>query len=547
MRVSAPTRPPVSDGFDVIVIGGGINGIAIARQCAMAAQRVLLLEMNDFASGTTSRSTRIIHGGLRYLEHGEVGLVRESLRERDRLLAERPYLVRPTRFVLALPRNHGLLSLRGALAVRAGLGLYKWFAGPDRARRSGSDSLDHQLDLGKDFALFDYEDAQCEFPERLAAEWLVEAVHAGAVARNHTQVVQVRRSLEKLTVRFRDGLTGLESHASATVVINASGPWVDSVCATAFASSKKMIAGVRGSHILLDTSSEAPSSAIYSEAEDGRPFFILPWNQQILVGTTEVRDDSDPATATPTSDEIVYLIRAFNRIFPQRPISAADVRGTFSGIRPLPGNAHGDLSAISRRSIIHHHADDGLPGFYSIIGGKLTTAASLARECVQRIGIRVDAPPLPLVALGPAGGFDNTLAQWSRQAGRMCGISAEAARATAEWHGRCAFSILRRACAGDSLARPICEGTEHLLAEAVHAVQREFAVTLGDILLRRVPIALNGQWSTEQSAEAAQRIGHLLAWDARRIGEELEAFAEERRRLLGSAGQRVPASAEHAA
>src|SRR5689334_21966149 len=149
-------RPPLAQStFDVIVIGGGINGVAIARECARAGVRTLLLEQHDFASGTTSRSTRIIHGGLRYLEHGELGLVRESLRERNRLLCERPHLVRPTRFVLALPR-HNMFSGRGALAIRAGLALYGWMASSPSAREA-----DAELDaLDRDFAVFDYEDAQ---------------------------------------------------------------------------------------------------------------------------------------------------------------------------------------------------------------------------------------------------------------------------------------------------------------------------------------------------------------------------------------------------
>src|SRR5678815_2617519 len=146
------TRPPLTaTSYDVVVIGGGINGIAIARECARAGQSTLLLEQHDFASGTTSRSTRIIHGGLRYLEHGELGLVRESLRERNRLLCERPHLVRPTRFVLALPRKHRLFSLRGALAIRAGLALYRRIA--SERCPAPSASLDRQLDLGTDLSL----------------------------------------------------------------------------------------------------------------------------------------------------------------------------------------------------------------------------------------------------------------------------------------------------------------------------------------------------------------------------------------------------------
>src|SRR6266852_1740116 len=150
-------RPLEGDHFHVIVIGGGISGVAIARECARAGRRTLLVEQHDFAAGTTSRSTRIMHGGLRYLEHAEIGLVRESLRERQRLLFERPHLVHPVHFLLALDQN----------------------------------KLERLLDAGRRWSIFSFEDAQCEFPERLVAEWLVEAMEAGAVPRNHTQVLAV--------------------------------------------------------------------------------------------------------------------------------------------------------------------------------------------------------------------------------------------------------------------------------------------------------------------------------------------------------------------
>ena len=182
MNYAPPIRRPLEgERFHVIVIGGGINGVAIARECARAGRRTLLVEQHDFAAGTTSRATRIIHGGLRYLEHGEIGLVRESLLERRRLLQERPHLVHPINFLLALDQNSG----RSALAIRTGLWLYRRLGG-GRLRpgssRGDEQKLERLLDSGRRWSVFSYEDAQCEFPERLVAEWLVEATEAGAVA-----------------------------------------------------------------------------------------------------------------------------------------------------------------------------------------------------------------------------------------------------------------------------------------------------------------------------------------------------------------------------
>src|SRR5690348_7889847 len=189
MDVSSSTQSK-DQSFDVLVIGGGINGVAIARECAQWSKRTLLVEQNDFSSGTTSRSTRIIHGGLRYLEHAELGLVRESLQERRSLLRERPHLVHPVHFLLALDEK----SRRSALSVRTGIWLYRRMGGAHLGVDSSKNDhykLERLLDAGRNWSVFSFEDAQCEFPERLVAEWLVEAIEAGAVARNYTQVLAV--------------------------------------------------------------------------------------------------------------------------------------------------------------------------------------------------------------------------------------------------------------------------------------------------------------------------------------------------------------------
>src|SRR5713101_2393464 len=297
MSLPGTTRRPLEgEHFHVIVIGGGISGVAIARECARAGRRTLLVEQHDFAAGTTSRSTRIMHGGLRYLEHAEIGLVRESLRERQRLLFERPHLVHPVHFLLALDQN----SRRSALAVRTGLWLYRRLGGAGlRADSSQADQnkLERLLDAGRRWSFFSYEDAQCEFPERLVAEWLVEAMEAGAVVRNHVEVLAVDvmhgRSRGLL---LRDLITGRDERVDAGWVINCTGPWADRVCQrSSLRMAKPMVGGVRGSHIILPRFAAAPNAALYSEATDGRPVFVLPWNEQIMVGTTEVPDSGDPS------------------------------------------------------------------------------------------------------------------------------------------------------------------------------------------------------------------------------------------------------------
>ena len=537
MVLAANPRAPLNDQhFQVVVIGGGINGVAVARQCARAGKHTLLVEQNDFASGVTSRSTRIIHGGLRYLEHGELSLVRESLRERETLLRERSHLVHPMHFLLLLNET----SQRSALKVRAGLWLYQRIAGKPPRKDSTEIELkrfERALDAGHRWSFFNYEDAQCEFPERLVAEWLMEAVDAGAVVRNHMEALAVDVAHGRVRgVLLRDQTTGRDARVDAGWVINCGGPWADRVCQrSSIRMAKPMLGGVRGSHIVLPRFPGSPSAAVYTEAEDGRPFFVLPWNEQILVGTTEVADNGDPATTVPSADEINYLLRSVVQLCPKAKISAQSVKHAFAGIRPLPYSPDNRPSAVTRRHLLHDHADDGASHMLSVIGGKLTTAASLARECALKIGLSAAEPNA--VAVGPGAALDPLLDDAVLEIARIGSVSEETARGMVEWHGQRAGDIARMALVSAELRAPICPHTSHVIAEVVEAYRREYAVTLGDVLLRRVPVALGACWSESCSREAALRIGAVLGWNERTMGANLENFEMERSAFLRPVGR----------
>jgi glycerol-3-phosphate dehydrogenase len=537
------SAPLHDQGFDVLVIGGGINGVAIARECARRGKRTLLVEQNDFASGTTSRSTRIIHGGLRYLELGEIGLVRESLHERENLLNESPHLVRPLEFLLALPRKSSSL-LHSALAVRTGLWLYHHWAGGARASRSDAEAFERQLDAGGSWAVYSYEDAQCEFPERLVAEWLAESVAAGALVGNHTQALEITRSNGRVTgARLRDLISAQEYSVSAEWVVNATGPWADAVTGASGISSGRtgrMIGGVRGSHLVLPTFPGAAPQPIYAQATDGRQIFVIPWNGQILVGTTEVADLELPDNPQPSAVEIDYLLKSFLRLFPGSGITRADIRYSFAGIRPLPYAPGKKYSAVTRRHILHDHRDEGAAGLISVIGGKLTTAASLARDVGRKLGLGIPEPASVFAAPALGEDLESTVRQWAHLVASKAGIREECAQGVAEWHGRHALAIAHAASLDERLREPICSHSCHLVAEAVESVAHECAMTLGDILLRRVPVALGACWSESCSREAAAKIGAALSWDQARTHAELEHFEEERRNFLHP--QNVPSS-----
>lgn len=513
--------------FQVIVIGGGINGVAVARECARAGKRTLLVEQNDFASGVTSRSTRIIHGGLRYLEHAELGLVRESVRERERLLRERSHLVHPIHFLFLLNEN----SQRSALKVRAGLWLYQRLAGK-KASAAVSEMetkrVERGLDAGHRWSVFNYEDAQCEFPERLVAEWLMEAIDAGAVVRNHAEVLAIDVAHGRARgILLRDRTSNRDERIDASWIINCTGPWADRICQrSSIRTAQPMIGGVRGSHIVLPRFSGAPSVALYTEAADGRPVFVIPWNEQILVGTTEVEDAGDPGKTVPSAEEIEYLLRTVTHLFPRAKIAPHDIRYAFAGIRPLPYSPGRLSSAVSRRHFLHDHSDEGATRMISVIGGKLTTAAALARECARKIGISVAEPKA--IGVGPGTALDPLLDQAVLEIARAGSVSEESARGIVEWHGKRAVDIARTALISAELRAPICPHSSHIVAEVVEAYHKECAVTLGDVLLRRVPVALGPCWSDSCSREAALRIGAVLGWDEQTMGANLESFEMER-------------------
>ena len=539
MSLAVKPRPSLEgQHFHVVVIGGGINGVAVARECARGGKRTLLVEQNDFASGVTSRSTRIIHGGLRYLEHGEIGLVRESVRERERLLRERSHLVHPLHFLFLLNES----SQRSALKVRAGLWLYQRIAGRKSTLPSEMEvaRVERALDSGQHWNILSYEDAQCEFPERLVAEWMTEASDAGAVIRNHCEVLAVDIAQGRARgVLLRDRITGKDQRVDAGWIFNCAGPWVDRICQrSTVRTGKPLLGGVRGSHIVLPRFSGAPSAALYTEAADGRPVFVVPWNEQVLVGTTEVPDSGDPARTAPSTEEIEYLLRAVAHVFPKAKLSAHEIKYAFAGIRPLP-NTGGKPSSVSRRHFLHDHKHDGAARLISVIGGKLTTAAALARQCARKIGLSVREPKS--ITIGPGSALDPMINQEVVEIAHGGSVSEETARGLMEWHGQRAMDIARMALVSVELRAPICPHTSHIVAEVIEAFRKEYATTLADALLRRVPVALGACWSPTCSREAALRIGAVMGWNEQDLGANLEAFETERAAFLHRPSSRLSA------
>jgi glycerol-3-phosphate dehydrogenase len=382
----------ISNSFDVVVIGAGINGAGIARDAAMRGLKVLLIDKGEPGEGTTVASTRLIHGGLRYLEHFEFGLVRESLREREILLRIAPHLVKPLAITIPIYKQ----SKRGRLMIRAGMILYdllSWGKSLPRHRMlSRAETLEQLPGLNPDGLVGSalYYDAQVEFPERLVMANVRSAREFGTEVLTHTCVTNLIVDDGKVTgVEF-----GRKQFAEAAVVINAAGPWIDLVLERVPCKSPKLIGGTKGSHIVVDPFAGAPVNALYVEARsDARPVFIIPWNKLYLIGTTDVRFEGDPDEVRCEPWEIDYLLSETNLALPSAHLTRDNILYTYSGVRPLPVTSDKDEQSITRRHFIREHP--ALPNLLSIVGGKLTTYRSLAEECVDLIFEKLgkDSPP----------------------------------------------------------------------------------------------------------------------------------------------------------
>ena len=380
--------------FDVIIIGAGINGAGIARDAAMRGLKVLVIEKGEVGSGTSSASTRLIHGGLRYLEHFEFGLVRESLRERETLLRIAPHLVRPLAITIPIYKQ----SKRGRLMIRAGMIFYdllSWGKALPRHRMlSRAETLERWPGLNTDGLLGAalYYDAQVEFPERLVMENVLSARKFGAEVLTYTRVTNFAVADGRVSGVEFVSEDGRKEFAEATVVINAAGPWIDLVLEPV--KSPKLIGGTKGSHLVVPPFLGAPANAIYVEAHsDGRPIFIIPWNEAYLIGTTDVRFEGDPDEVRCEPWEIDYLLSETNLALPDAHLTRDSILYTYSGVRPLPATDDKDEQSITRRHFIREHPR--LPNLLSIVGGKLTTYRSLAEECVDLIFRKLgkDSPP----------------------------------------------------------------------------------------------------------------------------------------------------------
>ncbi len=514
--------------FDVIVIGAGINGAGIARDATMRGLRVLLLDKGDVGGGTSSWSTRLIHGGLRYLEHGEFGLVRESLREREVLLNIAPHLIRPLPILIPIYKS----ARRGPLTMRAGmfaydlLSLHKTL--PRHLMLSRAETLERAPGLNAEGLLGAaiYFDAQVEFAERLVLENALSALEHGAVVATYLGVDRLIITDQTVSsVELKSELDGASHTARGKIVINAAGPWIDQLLEKAGAGSPRLIGGTKGSHIIVAPFSGAPPSALYVEAEtDRRPFFIIPWNGNYLIGTTDIRYEADLDHVRIDDNEIDNLLRETNRVIPKAHLTREAILYAYSGVRPLPFTDDKDEQSITRRHFIRQHPQ--VRNLFSVVGGKLTTYRSLAEQTVHLVfemlgqsspKCTTNRMPLPGATTPDFEGFCKDFKQRS-------GLSEAISNRLLRIYGTRASIILDLVDEDASLAEVFDFETRAIAAEMVFAFKHELARTLSDCLLRRTMVGLNATCGLN-AVEAAARVAQKhLGWSESRVKQEIVSY-----------------------
>lgn len=526
--------------FDLLVIGGGVTGAGIARDAADRGLRVALVEAGDWAQGTSSRSSRLIHGGLRYLEQLEFGLVFEASAERRRLLELAPHLVHPLPFLFPVYKNDGVsyrvlqagMWLYDALALFRNIGRHRML---DRKEALKAEPRLKREGL-RGGAI--YYDARVD-DARLGLATARGAHESGAATVSYAEVVEFVKEEGMLRgAVVRDHLGGETVDVRARVVINATGPWSDAIRTLADPGATPRLRATKGVHIVLHRERVGNNSAITFESPvDGRVMFVLPWERFTYIGTTDTDYEGSPADAAANRSDVEYLLASVNALFPDAALEPADVLSTWAGLRPLlaPASERGGVSAgqTSREHEIWRDPN----GLLNIAGGKLTTFRIMAAEAtdeaatilrdeygVESRASRTGRLPLPGAT---SGAWEPFLDRVQAQADTL-GLSPETASHLARAYGTGANDVLGAIRHEAELGAPLLSGLPPVRAEIGHAVRHEMAVTLEDLLQRRLSViyqAEDGGLGIARSAAEEMARQPELGWDKNEIERQLECYA----------------------
>lgn len=522
------------DRVDLLVIGGGITGAGVLRDAAARGLRAFLVERDDFASGTSSRSSKMVHGGLRYIGEGHLGTTRESCRERDALLRLNPNLVRPVPFLF--PSYEGgrypIWQIRAALWTYAALASFRRTSrfemlGPEQVAAWSHDLRQEGL-LGAGL----YHDAQVD-DARLVLEVLKHARRLGADCAHHAEVVELRRDARGRleAARVRDALSGRSLWLRAHAIVNAAGPAVERLRGLDQPVARPELRPAKGVHLVLKRSRIHCRGAVTFEARDGRQLFLEPWDEDVsILGTTDsFSDEIDEPTVS--IEDVHYLLAAANEAFPRKGLTTNDLVSVYAGVRPLvdDGRSERPPSSVSRE----HRIYEDPSGLVSVAGGKLTTFRSMAEHIVDRV-LRT-APALREAGIGrsptaelPLREDDFDRPALERELRRRFQVAPKRVAHLVRTHGLDAERLLLDA--PEALRRPIGR-SRFTWAEIPWAFRHECAADLGDLLERRMRMALfaEGQGLVELE-HVARLAGEAAGWEPGRSQEEARRYADTVRR-----------------
>lgn len=526
--------------LDVLVIGGGITGAGVARDAAMRGLKTGLVDAGDFAGGTSSRSSRLIHGGLRYLEHGWLRLVFEASRERRTLLRLAPHLVAPCPFLFPAFRGSRLKRWQ----ISAGVFLYDalaLFRNVKKHRLLGRAAVLREEPLLRDQDLTGgaiYWDAQCD-DARLTVATARSARRHGARCASYTRVT----ALEKAGGHVRgasllDAVSGATHAVRAHVVVNATGPWSDGVRRLDDPSAKPLLRATKGAHIAVPRARIGNKGAVtMTSPVDGRVMFVLPHGDTTIIGTTDTDTSVPPDDVMADASDVIYLLRSANAAFPGARLQIEDVIATWAGLRPLLDNGDRHADAVPRE----HHIEASAGGLVSIMGGKLTTYRAMSAQVVDVVARRLramDGREVPGASGSdreplPGGEVPDPSAVAANLEGD--GLDAAEAAHLALAYGSEAPSVAALIRADASLGECLVEGGPWLAAEVVHHARREMAMNVADILVRRLHVfhQVRGH-GVDAAPRVAELLGTELGWTADDRAASVAGYRAEVDRLDGA-------------
>jgi glycerol-3-phosphate dehydrogenase len=509
--------------YDLAVIGGGIIGSGIARDAALRGLKTLLIDKEDYSYGTTSTSSRLIHGGLRYLRQLEFGLVRQDMREREILLRIAPHLVHPLPFLMPIT------SLQDRFIMACGMRLYdiisfdKTLPSYRYYSRQETMALEPKLETKNLRGAFLFYDCQIPFAERLCVENVLSAQEKGADTVNHARLSEVIRESDTVTgIVVEDVLTGKSFNVATRMVVNAAGPWMDIVHHMLSTNSKPMMRRTKGIHLL--TPKVSSNALVLFSNTDGRLFFVIPWEGYSIIGTTDTDYNEDSDTVAANKDDTDYLLREVRRSFPS--LKEEDVYYTFAGLRALAGKSDGSASNVSRgHRLIDHEKTDGLKGFISVIGGKITGFRAIAEEITDLACRKLGVDAECTTAVQPLPGSPALTAEELEQAIKDSGLPHETIAHLNNMYGSRMNEVLDLADKDERGKHPVCAHSRDIIAQIWHAVQNEQAMTPGDFLLRRGFTGMASCLGLDAVETVVKEMGRMLNWNQKEQARYLKEYS----------------------